>query len=284
MSRQTKKIIYISDFLVEQVIGGAEINDYILIEELFSGQGERYQSHLLTLDFLRENKDSIFIISNFLNLSNECIQFIQDECAYIIYEHDHKYLKSRNPALYDGFKAPKEEIVNYNFYKSARKVIAQSEFHKNIIFNNLGIENLYSVGGNLWTEWFLFYLSDLLNDSKKNGKCFIMDSPIAHKNTSDAVRFCKIKGIPYNLFKSNDNKEFVKILAKHSQFAFFPKTPETFSRVVVEARMLGVKVHTNNLVGATHEPWFNTTKGQELIDLMHSKKQEIKKAIEESYE
>ena len=34
---------------------------------------------------------------------------------YLIYEHDHKYLSSRNPADFDNFQAPKEEIINYDF-------------------------------------------------------------------------------------------------------------------------------------------------------------------------
>ena len=46
---------------------------------------------------------------------------------------------------------------------------------------------------------------------------------------------------------------------------FFPKTPETLSRVIVESRMMGMSVITNNLVGATKEDWY-ALKGEELID------------------
>lgn len=260
-------------------MGGAELNDAVLIDEIFKGQGKRFQSHLITRDFLQENRNSLFIISNFLNLSFECKAYIRDNCSYIIYEHDHKYLKRRNPALFDDFKAPKDEIVNYDFYKSAQKVIVQSEFHKEIVHKNLGIENLYSVGGNIWSEDILTLLN-ALGSREKTEKCFIMNSPIEHKNTSDAVKFCKIKGIPYNLVKSGVYKEFLINLASHSQFAFFPKTPETFSRVIAEARMMNVKVFTNKMSGIVHEPWFEATSSQELINLMRSKKQEIKQVIE----
>ena len=55
-----------------------------------------------------------FIISNFIELSPEVIEELK-KSRYVIYEHDHKYLKSRNPATYKDFKAPPSEIVNYRY-------------------------------------------------------------------------------------------------------------------------------------------------------------------------
>jgi len=50
------------------------------------------------------------------------------------------------------------------------------------------------------------------------------------------------------------------------------------SRVVVEAKMMGVKVITNNLVGATSEQWFKKT-GVELIQEMRNKKNTIAELV-----
>ena len=62
---------------------------------------------------------------------------------------------------------------------------------------------------------------------------------------------------------------------------FFPKTPETLSRVVVEARMMGMSVIVNKMIGATREPWYEL-KGYELIEYMHAKKIAIKEIVVES--
>ena len=62
------------------------------------------------------------------------------------------------------------------------------------------------------------------------------------------------------------------------RLVFFPKTPETLSRVVVEVRMLGLKTITNKKIGAVHEPWFEL-KGIPLINFMKDKKIEIKNQI-----
>ena len=45
---------------------------------------------------------------------------------------------------------------------------------------------------------------------------------------------------------------------------FFPRTPETLSRVIVETRMMGMSVITNDLVGAAQEEWY-LKKGEDLI-------------------
>ena len=67
-------------------------------------------------------KDVFFIVSNFINLHEDSKDYIEKNTDYVIYEHDHKYLKSRNPAMYEDYLAPEEEIINYNFYKSAKAV------------------------------------------------------------------------------------------------------------------------------------------------------------------
>ena len=59
---------------------------------------------------------------------------------------------------------------------------------------------------------------------------------------------------------------------------FFPKTPETLSRIVVEARMMGMSVVTNNLVGVTKEDWFSL-KGAELIEVMKEKRESITSTV-----
>ena len=43
---------------------------------------------------------------------------------YVIYEHDHKYLDTRNPAVYKNFIAPKESIVNLSEYAIDNEFIA----------------------------------------------------------------------------------------------------------------------------------------------------------------
>ena len=69
-------------------------------------------------------------------------------------------------------------------------------------------------------------------------------------------------------------------LSENDTFIFLPKTLETLCRVVVEARMCGMKVVTNKKVGATSEEWF-ALKGKDLINEMKNKRETIIQTIEE---
>ena len=121
-------------------------------------------------------------------------------------------------------------------------------------------------------------LMESLSSLCKAPKCSIMDSPIAHKNTNEAIKYCIGSTQEYELIRDNDYHSFLKKLGANEKFVFFPKTPETLSRVIVEARMMGVAVITNKHVGATKEEWFKL-KGKPLVETMRNKRKEIPEMV-----
>jgi len=274
-----RKVCFIADFFAEHILGGGELNneELILILKSKGYEVEKIQSHLVDEKYLNDNGQSFFIIANFCNLPKHCFEILQI-LNYIIYEHDHKYLKSRNPATYKDFKAPTTEVVNFHFYKNAKAVLCQSNFHRDIIKLNIDLDNIFSVGGNLWSLDVLEQLRKISKITKKD-KCSVLNSNIEHKNTHKTVKYCIKKNIDYELVADSNYINFLKKLGANKKFIFLPQTPETLSRVAVEARMMGVSVTTNNLVGATSEEWFGL-KGEELIDYMINKRQEIFSFIE----
>jgi len=277
------RIVFVSDFFVEHILGGGELNNEELISLLIEKgyQVNKIQSHLVTLSWLQKHKKLFFVVSNFVNLNFECRAFLCQSLKYVIYEHDHKYLANRNPALYKNFLAPKTEIIFKKFYESAQSILCQSKMHKDILVKNLNLENIISVGGNLWSEETLEHIRGI-SKFAKGKKYSIMDSTIPHKNTFDAVRYCRVKNIPYELIPSCQHKEFLEKISQNDTLIFLPQTPETLSRIIVEARMLGCKIITNNLVGATSENWFSL-KGEKLISIMYEKRDIIPKIVVGSF-
>jgi hypothetical protein len=263
------KICFIADFFADEVGGGGELSNEELIKIL---SVDHDVSKVKSIHFLPEHIDenTNYVVCNFIGLREECKSALK---KYIIYEHDHKYLDNRNPALYNDFIAPKENIINFEFYKNAKAVICQSTMHKDIVQKNLNLDNIISIGGNLWSEEVLNLLEEYSKNKKQN-KYSIMNSHIGHKNTTDAVRFCKYKNYDYELINPCSYEEFLFKLGQNKGFVFFPKTPETLSRIIVEARMMDMKVITNNLPGAVKEPWFEK-RGVELIEIMRNKRKEI---------
>ena len=276
--KNMNNVVYISDAFLDDIIGGGELNDYELLQML-RDRGHsvvRRRTHRVTLDFINKNSDSFFIISNFIGLNPVLKERIQD-LKYVIYEHDHKYVKTRNPALYKNFQVPQRDIVNFHFYKNAAAILCQSAFHRSIIENNLKIDNVVSVGGNIWPLDTLEKIRKY-SQNKKNNACAVLESTIAHKNTAGAVQYCQNKGLKHGFVASPDYEKFLESISHFEKFVFLPKTPETLSRIVVEARMLGCKVITNGLVGATSERWFEL-KGEALIDRMIEKRKEALSTI-----
>jgi hypothetical protein len=270
------KIIFIADFFADEVPGGGELNNEQLIQ-ILQKRGvdvSQIKSQNVSPNFLQEQtKDTKFIIANFIGLTEESKSVLKLEKEYIIYEHDHKYVKTRNPAEYKDFIAPRDQIINFDFYKNSKAVLCQSDFHAKIVKANLNLNNIKSVGGNLWSHDILDFMYKI-SLNKKQATCAIMSSDNWHKNTPDAIRLCKIKGWKYDLIPQSEYQHFLTRLGKSKRFVFLPKTPETLSRIVVEARMMGLSVITNNLVGATKEEWFKL-RGIELIDVMVTKRKEI---------
>jgi len=276
------KIIFIADFFVEEVVGGGELNNDELVSLLRQKGYEviKYKSRAIKPSLLETfDQNTSFIISNFIQLPEESKRVFESSKRYVIYEHDHKYVKTRNPAEYKDFIAPKDEIINYEFYKNALAVLCQSSFHANIVKINLGLDNIKSLGGNLWSTEALDLMQEI-STKEKVPKYAIMDSTNWHKNTQGAIMVCNGNNWEYDLIPPSQYGDFLRKLGKNEKFVFLPKTPETLSRIIVEARMMGMSVVTNKLVGATKEDWFKL-KGIELINIIKKKREQIPQMIEE---
>ena len=276
------KFIFVADFFANEVLGGGEINNDVLADCLRQrghSVSEKKCAHL-TVEEIFGNLDACFVVGNFIHLSESAINALKST-RYIIYEHDHKYLRHRNPAMFSDYKAPKTELINRDFYADALGVFCQSGFHCEILQKNIAIDNVKNLGGNLWSERSLEVMQRLVQNEKQD-RFSVMNSNIGHKNTAGSVRYCEAINAPYELISSNNYHDFLSQLSRNKWFVFLPQTPETLSRVVVEARMLGVEVHTNSRVGAASEPWF-LLKGFELIRKMRQRRAEIICAVEDVF-
>jgi len=67
-----KEVVFISDFFLDDILGGAELSDSALCSYLEQElKIEKIHSKDVTKDFLLKNKDKFFIISNFTMLSQK---------------------------------------------------------------------------------------------------------------------------------------------------------------------------------------------------------------------
>jgi hypothetical protein len=273
-------IAFVADYFADEIAGGGEVNNDELIKLLSADyRVMKVKSRNLDPVAIEYGLVDHYIVSNFLQLPYQSYKKLIEKAKYIIYEHDHKYVRNRNPAEYPDYQVPRSDIVHYEFYKNAAAVLCQSDFHAGIVRQNLGLETIKSLGGNLWSPESLSLMKDLSGQEKVD-TCAIMQTDNWHKNTVGAVRYCRMKQLKYELIAPCDYHEFLSRLGSYKRIVFFPQTPETLSRIAVEARMMGMAVVTNQNVGATKEKWFGL-KGVDLIEVMHQKRKEIPQIVKE---
>ena len=259
---------FIADFF--DITGGAEKNDAVLLEYL---EKTFKIKRILSTDCDPQQlaECDALIIGNFVLLSEENKRYIQGNKNYIIYEHDHKYVSTRDPSRFKDFKIPKTHIINSGFYRGAKKVVCLSRIQASILRENLLLDNVISIGTSLWSLDALEYIRGLNQRAKKVKVSAIVDSKNPIKNTQKARLYCEKKNIKYELIKSENYKSFLEKLSHFETLVFLPGVLESLCRLVVEAKMLNCKVVTTpRLLGAASEEWFSLS-GSELISEIKKK-------------
>ncbi len=264
------KVLFLADFFKEQLLGGGESNDANLIEHL-SSRGvtvvKRNCKDVLSAEIEKFEK---IIVGNFISLSPENRQILQARGNYIIYEHDHKYVSTRDPSKFLNFNIPSDNIVNKEFYENAQAVVVLSDICKEVLVSAIPAATVHSIGCSLWSSKTLDYIS-LINSEEKRHEYCILKSANPTKNYPKTREYCLLKGITPIEIQSAEYYEFLKMMGECKNFVFLPTVLETFSRVCVEAQMLNVEVRTmRNLIGFYSES-FSHLQGDTLIEKVREK-------------
>lgn len=265
--------ILISDFSYEEMPhGGSEVGNQMIIEEF-------------NLDFIKStqvkkfSKDDFYIISNISLMSPQLVSQIKNY-NYIIFECDYKIVNHRHPWRYPNDLIPSAHRQNYDLYKNAKAVFVKSQDHLNVYKKN-GVEaNFINMRTNIWSEDDLQLLERLNEENQtKNGLNCIYNTQNFIKNTQGAIKYCQDSNLKYGFIQNGTGREgFLSDMVKFSTLVFFPVARETYCRIVVEAKCLGLDVITtyvgpssvnreSNNYGATMEDYFHL-KGKEMIDYL----------------
>jgi hypothetical protein len=251
-------IKYISDFSVSEIIGGAEIVDNTIIK-------------YLNIEFIK-SKDWYLGCNNFLIISNismmpqEKIDYIKNNCNYIIIEHDYKIHRTRHPWRFKDSIVPKDERINYDLYRNAKAVFTQTDDHLQVFKDNEVEGNFISLKCSMWSDLELEMLSKLQNN-KNTHKFAVIDSDNWIKNKQGAEQFCKINKFDYEFIPKLGYSEFLLKLSQYPALVFFPVARETCCRLLVEARCMNLNVLTSNNSGAFKSDWFIQS-GENLINFI----------------
>ena len=263
------KIGFLGDFFLENLQGGGELNDSVLIKYLENKHTiTKYWCSRADIESLE--KEDAYIISNFTTLPTTIRDWIAEK-KYIIYEHDHKYVKLRDVSKYKNFNIPIEDLTHVNFYKKAEKVIVLSKVCKDVMEKNKISNCVHNIGCSLWSDKTLDFISKI-STSEKKYKFAVVNSNNPVKGYVPAVSYCQKNNIQPHLIKSNNYHDFLKQLSECENLIFFPQVLETFSRLAAEAKMLNCNlITTPKMLGFASEE-YSSLKGIELVNKIRDQK------------
>lgn len=262
------KLLFISDFFVSDLIGGAELVDDTVIKYL---QNKfpliRKKSMEVTKDDLV--RSDFIILSNISMLNQNFVDFIKTKKKYIILEHDYKIHVTRHPWRFKNSIIPQNERINYDLYENAVAVFVQTKDHLDVMLSNEVKANFINLECSIWSDTELNYLKSFINKTNKSKNFAIVNSKNWIKNTQGAIEFCKVNKLDYDLINTSNYQEFIRSLANYSTLVFFPIARETCCRLIVEARCLGLNVITTSNSGAFMSNWFSK-KETDLLEYLHN--------------
>jgi hypothetical protein len=253
---------FVTDFLVDQSPGGAERVDDTIIKH--------FNFKVVTSPYFEPVAGEFYILSNISLLPQHKIDYLAENCRYVIIEHDYKFHHTRHPWRFEGSLVPSNEIINRHLYKNAIVTFVQTEDHLNVFRLNNIEGNFESLNCSVWSKEELNVLSNLLRKTpKKNSKFAVLNSGNWIKNTRQAKEFCDNMKINYDLIGNKDYYSFLESLSNYSALVFFPIARETCCRLLVEAKCLGLNVITSDNSGAFKSDWFSRL-GMEMIDYLEN--------------
>lgn len=264
---ENSKIVFVSDFSVEDYAGGAELSTSALMESSTFGKPFFLRSRELTKEHIANGTQKIWVFFNFGSMDLSLVPIIVANCHYFIVEYDYKFCRYRSIEKHqieeqkpcDCHKTQFGLFMS-SFFAGAEHIFYMSELQRKIQvarFPFLG-EEKSSVLSSVFDVKDLEFIERLRNAKQDVKNAYvIMGSNSWIKGVKEAqnhlrdlqIHFDVIGGLPYH--------DMLRKLSEYNGLCFRPLGGDTCPRLVIEAKLLGLELDINENVQHASEEWFN---------------------------
>jgi hypothetical protein len=267
------EIIFVADLFASDLTGGAELTSEALIAKC-NKQYFKLHSHSLTQAMVNKNKDKTWILLNWKGADIQAVfTLFQNECKVYFVEYDYKYCEFRSSHLHklqtgkdcDCHTSQHGKLIAA-LYQASKHVFFMSQKQKEeyeIKFPEIKLKA--SVLSSVWNEEDIRMLNQIKINRVSNGKWAILKGGSWIKNQAATEAYAKSKGLPYELVGGLPYQEFINELGKYEGLIFHPAGFDTCPRLVIEAKLMGLKLDLNENVQHKDEPWFNNHNIEEYL-------------------
>lgn len=272
---QDAKVIFVSDMFASDYEGGAELTTEALLEtspyKVF-----RVKSSDVTADLINNNTQRYWIFGNFSRMEPKLLPLAAQRLRYSVLEYDYKFCRYRSVEKHastegkqcDCSSAPVGTTVSA-FLSNSKHVFWMSQAQSERYFTHfpqLRSASKHIVLSSVFSKKHLAKMADLHGKyaSRKSDKWVVLGSNSWIKGFEDAQSWCKDTGYDTDVLWNVPYDQALERLAQAEGFAYLPRGGDTCPRMVIEAKLLGCRLHTNEHVQNASEKWFVT---DELADI-----------------
>ncbi len=263
-----KNIVFVSDLFADQYTGGAELTTDALMRSVppVNFATGRINSENVTKEKLQQYKDAHWIVCNFAGLSEEVKVYMCRNIQYSIVEYDYKLCKYRSLQKHQTATGTECDCldsmfgkINTAFYGYAQKVWFMSEQQKQIFLSKLAVlkEEKCEVLSSIFSPGDLRFMESL-RQNEKDDTYLILKSSSWIKGTEDCIEYAQANNLKFELVENLQYHELLIKLSCSRGLIFRPLGDDTCPRIVIEARLLGADLITNEHVQHRDEEWFAT--------------------------
>jgi hypothetical protein len=260
------KIIFVQDFLLSDLVGGAELS----MDALHRSAPVPFalvRSSQLTPEMIETHVSCHWVFGNFAHLSPALIHaFSVSRISYSVFEHDYKFCRWRSVEKHqtEGGEVcrceqePWGQLIE-RFYLNAKQVWFCSQRHMQRYFDrfpSLKSSNCSVLSAVFGDEFFhkIVPLVQSLPSRKKSG-WLTLDSDSWIKGTDDSKKWLEDNGKSYSFIKGMNPDQVLESMANAEGFVCLPRGADVSNRMVTEAKLLGCQVVTNENVQHVGEKW-----------------------------
>lgn len=283
---QDTKVVFVSDLFLEHYSGGAELTTDALIQSC-PYKSQKVLSKDVAVELLEQGHHALWVFGNFASMDLNLIPTIVSNMKYCILEYDYKYCKYRSP---EKHFAAENTACNCHedmhgklisaFYFGAKNLFWMSEDQMHHYFKLFpflqdgaayGRSAQSTVLSSVFDDQFFIALNELRKESegKERKGWIVLGSTSWIKGADQAEQWCKDSGVDYEVVWNLPYPDLLRKLSTAEGFVYLPQGMDTCPRMVIEAKLLGCRLHINDNVQNRHEEWFDTDKLLEIEEYLY---------------
>jgi glycosyltransferase involved in cell wall biosynthesis len=278
----TCDVVFVADLFAEDYEGGAELTTEALITSS-PLKVQKVRSKDVSLTLLKNGANKYWIFGNFSGLNPQLIPSIIANLKYSIVEYDYKYCRFRSPEKHLAISKKEcdcQEQLNGKlisaFFYGSNGIWWMSEAQKQkyiSIFPFLAEKSnvvLSSVFDKSTLGTIKMLRESIQSSEEKRDDWVVLGSDSWIKGAEAAKKWCSENKKTANIIWNIPYKETLARLASAEGFVYLPLGMDTCPRMVIEAKLLGCKLHLNDNVQHKDEEWFATDNIESIEEYLYA--------------